>query len=195
MILVKEGRRSPDALPRLREFSPTVPGTIYAGVGFHGTGGGLFVSTDDGLTWGVRSSVPQFSGSANNGVPVVPDTHPRSTGTLLQIDGAGGYLYAATFDDGVMRSSDDGVTWDTIGLGGEYLRSLALDPSDPDVLYASTYGDAVWKTTTARGAGSFTRIDASPAVVEDLTFVGTDLYAAGPSGLFRLSSRGQDLNL
>ncbi len=172
------------------EFSPTVAGTIYAAAGFHGTGGGLLVSTDDGLTWDVRSSVPQFSGSANNGVPVVPATHPRSTGTLLQIDGAGGYLYAATFDEGVMRSSDDGATWETLGLGGEYLRSLALDPIDPDVLYASTYGNGVWKTTSATGDGSFARIGAAPAMVEDLAFVGTDLFAVGPGGLFRTSDGG-----
>ena len=172
------------------EFSPTDPGTLYAAVGSRGAGGGLLVSTDEGLSWHVRSSVPQFSGNTNNGVPVVPAAHPRSTGTLLQIDGAGGHLYAATFDEGVMRSSDDGVTWETLGLAGEYLRSLAIDPSDPDVLFASTYGNAVWETTTATGAGSFTRIDASPAIVEDLAFVGTDLYAVGPGGLFRTTDGG-----
>jgi hypothetical protein len=170
-------------------FSPSVPGTIYAGVGAQGDGG-LLVSVDDGLTWKLRSSVPGFSGGVNTGVLGLPATHPRSTGTLIQIDGARGLLYVATFDDGVMRSSDDGATWDALGLAGEHLRSLAIDPASPGVLYASTYGDGVWKTTTAFGAGTFTKVAGSPLIVEDLAFIGTDLYAAGPEGLFRSQDGG-----
>jgi hypothetical protein len=51
-------------------FSPSVPGTIYAGAGALGVGGGVFVSTDDGRTWALRSSVPQFSGAPNTGSSV-----------------------------------------------------------------------------------------------------------------------------
>ena len=171
-------------------FSPSVPGTIYAGVGALGAGGGVFVSTDDGRTWTLRSSVPQFSGAPNTGVAGVPAPHPRSTGTLIQVDGARGLLYAATFDDGVMRSSDGGVGWTTLGLAGQHLRSLQIDPNDPNVLYAATYGDGVWRTTTASAAGTFAKLTASPAIVEDLAFVGSDLYAVGPTGLFRSPDRG-----
>ncbi len=167
------------------------PGTIFAGVGYQGDpDGGLLVSTDDGRSWSLRSVMPQFSGGPNTGVDGLPAPHPRSTGTLLQIDGANGFLYAATFHDGVMRSSDGGLNWTTLGLAGEYLRSLAIDPADPHVLYAATYGDRVWKTTTASTDGTFHPLAAAPETVEDLAFIGSDLYAVGPTGLFRSSDGG-----
>jgi photosystem II stability/assembly factor-like uncharacterized protein len=166
-------------------FSPTVVGKVYAAVGFQGTGGGLLVSTDDGRTWSLRSSVPQFSASINTDASGLPPRHPRSTGTLLQFDDAEGFIYAATFQDGVMRSDDDGDTWTTLGLAGEHLRSLAMDPADPHVLYASAYGDGIWKTTTASTTGTFSKLTNAPAIAEDLAFVGSGLYAVGPNGLFR----------
>ena len=174
-------------------FSPTVPGTIYAGVGALGAGGGVFVSTDDGRSWALRSSAPQFSGAPNTGVAGVPAPHPRSTGTLIQVDGPSGLLYAATFDDGVMRSSDGGVGWTTLGLAGQHLRSLQLDPNDPNVVYAATYGDGVWRTTTGSTVGTFVKLSSSPAIVEDLTFVGSDLYAVGPAGLSRSPDSRRDV--
>jgi hypothetical protein len=171
-------------------FSPTVPGTIYAGVGALGAGGGVFVSTDDGRTWTLRSSVPQFSGAPNTGIAGVPAPHPRSTGTLIQMDGARGVQYVATFDDGVMRSSDGGASWTTLGLVGQHLRSLQIDPGDANVLYAATYGDGVWRTDAASTGGAFAKLASSPAIVEDLAVVGSDLYAVGPTGLFRSPDRG-----
>ena len=170
-------------------FSPDVHGEVYAGVGYQGTNGGLLVSTDDGLTWSLRSSVPEFSGSINKDVAGLPEAHPRSTGALIQV-GTHGLLYAATFKDGVMRSVNDGVDWTPLALAGQHLRALAMDPTNPDVLFASTYGAGVWKTTTASTTGTFTKLAASPVTVEDLTFVGTDLYAVGPDGLSRSSDAG-----
>ena len=89
-----------------------------------------------------------------------------------------------------MRSSDGGVGWTTLGLAGQHLRSLQIDPNDPNVLYAATYGDGVWKTTTASTTGSFAKLTSSPAIVEELALVGSDLYAVGPTGLFRSPDRG-----
>lgn len=172
-------------------FSPSTPGTIYAGVGFQGTGGGLLVSTDDGRSWSLRSTTPQFSGGNNPAGGPLPSPHPRSTGRLIAIDPGSGLLYAATYDDGVMRSADGGTTWTALGLAGQYLRSLAMDPQNSDVLYAATYGDAVWKTTTASTTGAFDQLTASPATAEDLVFIGSDLYAAaGTAGLTRSSDGG-----
>ena len=171
-------------------FSETVPGEVYAAVGEEGHDGGLLVSADDGMSWSLRSTVPQFSGSTNLREPI-PHLHPRSTGVLLAADGTNGFLYAATFRDGVMRSADDGFTWTTIGLAGKFLRSIAIDPIDPETLYVSVWGGHVYKTTAASTTGIFTRLDASPVTVEELMPLDSDLYAAaGSAGVFRSSDRG-----
>jgi hypothetical protein len=172
-------------------FSPTNPSTIYAGVGYRGKQGGFLVSHDGGLSWTVRSTVPVFSGS-DNPVAGIPKRHPRSTGSLIAVDADRSLLYAGTFDDGVMRSADGGATWSRIGLGGKYLRSLVMDPNDPDTLFAATYGNGVWRTTAASGAPGWVRLTNAPGVVEELAWVGSTLYAAaGPNGIFRVTNGGQ----
>jgi hypothetical protein len=172
-------------------FSSATPGLVYAGAGKKGAGGGLLASHDGGRTWSLRSAVPQFSGGDNEGIKALPRTHPRSTGTLLAEDPAGGYLYAATFDDGVMRSHDGGATWTPLGLAGTYLRGLAIDPADPDTLYVGAYNDGVYVTRTASTTGTFSRIAGSPLTPEELLVLGSSLYVAGgKAGVFRSRDGG-----
>ena len=173
------------------EFSVTQPGTVFAAVGVRGSGGGLLRSQDGGQTWSLRSGVPQFSGANNVGIKGLPHTHPRSTGTLLALDEEGGFLYAATFEQGVLRSADGGSTWTVLGLAGTHLRGLALDPADPDTLYAAAYDDGVYRTTTASTAGTFLKLGGSPATPEELRLIGGNLYVAGgKAGVFRSPDGG-----
>ena len=163
-------------------FSPTTSGKVYAAQGYHGQGG-LVVSIDGGQTWETRSQHPRFNGE-NGRVG-------RTTGQLIAID-PGGYLYVATYDQGVLRSGDDGRTWTTLGLAGRDLRSLALDPTNPDVLYASTYDAGVFKTETARSAGTFSALSGSPTDVEELLILGSEIYgAAGFGGVVKSLDGGQ----
>ena len=170
-------------------FSST--GEAYAAVGDKGVGGGLMVSSDAGRSWSLRSDVPRFSGGNNDGLPL-PAPHPRSTGSLLAVDAGRGLLYAATFDSGVMRSADDGRTWTTLGLAGRFLRGLAIDPANPDVIYVSAFEGGVYRTSTASTAGSFALLPTSPGSVEEMTIVGDDLYAAaGADGIYRSPDGGR----
>jgi hypothetical protein len=171
-------------------FSPT-PGEIYAGVGDEGRNGGVLVSTDAGLTWELRSTVPQFSGGNNDGWPTLPQKHPRSTGSLFAFDPGRDLVYAATFDGGVFRSDDHGYTWKPLGTSGQFLRGIAIDPSDPDVLYVAAYGEGLYKTTNASTAGTFTKLPFTPTKPEELSMIGSDLYvAAGPSGIWKSANGG-----
>jgi len=171
-------------------FSPRVAGEVYAAVGDEGRAGGLLVSTDDGRSWSLRSDVPRFSGGNNEGTPL-PPRHPRSTGTLLAADPTRDLLYAATFHDGVMRSNDDGRSWTTLGLTDSYLRGLALNAADPDVLYVAAFDDAVYRTAAASSTGTLARLDGSPRDAEELTIVGNGLYAAaGRQGLLESPDGG-----
>jgi photosystem II stability/assembly factor-like uncharacterized protein len=165
-------------------FSPTVQNTVYAAVGDPGATGGLVVSEDGGKTWSLRSNVPRFAGG-NAKTAGMPAEHPRSTGNLLALD-ALGRLYAATFKDGLMRSGDDGVTWTTLGLAGVHLRTLVLDPLNPGVLYAGSYGQGAFKIDDSAGGVTITKLTSSPPVVEELAVVNSSIFAAaGTSGLYR----------
>ncbi|HYJ59921.1 MAG TPA: hypothetical protein VE032_00475 [Actinomycetota bacterium] len=165
-------------------FSPATPGLVYGAVGVRGRGGGLVASTDGGVTWSLRSATPRFSGTNNHGIPGIPPVHPRSTGDLLVVDRAG-VVYAATLDQGVLRSTDGGTTWTALGLAGRYLRGLASDPATPDVLFAAAYGGGVVRTDDARGAGGFSPLPGSPPNPEELAIAGSTLYvAAGSAGVW-----------
>jgi hypothetical protein len=165
------------------EFSPAVPGRVLAAVGNAGTGGGVLESDDDGISWSMLSTVPQFAGGDTPGIAGLPPSHPRSTGHLLAL-APDGTIYAATFAGGVLRSSDGGATWTGLGLVGKHLRSIALDPADPDVLVVAAYEGGLYRTTDAAGTGTLAATDGAPVGVEELRFVGDDLYAAGSSGLW-----------
>lgn len=85
-------------------------------------GAGLpLVSDDRGGSW--RPS-PPGGGRAVTELATHPD--------------APGRVYAAT-DDGVVASRDGGETWRRYGrgLGGSYVRSVAVDPGDPDAVLAT----------------------------------------------------------
>jgi hypothetical protein len=172
-------------------FSPTTPGEAFAAVGDEGRNGGFLASTDYGRTWELRSSVPQFSGGNNDGWPTLPQKHPRSTGRLIAFDGVRGLIYVATFEQGVLRSADGGYTWTPLGYAGRFLRTIAIDPADPDTLYVAAYGEGIFRTTTARTTGTFTKLSSTLTKVEDLLPIGTSLYAAaGPAGIFRSVNGG-----
>jgi hypothetical protein len=166
-------------------YHPTRPGVLYGASGNRGQSGGIARSTDDGLTWQVISTEPLFAGQDNSGIADLPE-HPRSTGALIAA--YEDTLWVGTFQQGVMRSTDDGTTWQVIGLPGALIRSLVADPSDPDVLYVSTWRDGVYVTDGARAeVVAFRAIPGAPLTVEELAAVGESLYAAaGTDGLFRL---------
>ncbi len=58
-------------------------------------------------------------------------------------------LYVGAEFDGVFKSTDGGETWLPVNLGldGVRVTGLAIDPVDPNVLYAGT-SESVYKTTT-----------------------------------------------
>ena len=102
----------------------------------------------------VRSAAAGAAGSwqaVNEGLP--------AQAVVLDLAiGRGGRVYAALERDGVFRSRDGGLTWETVnsGLPLDDLRalSLAVHPEDPDTAYLSTaplprpddYHAAIWKT-------------------------------------------------
>lgn len=162
-------------------FSDTTAGKVYAA-----TDTGIFVSTNFGQTWSKKAGAVDFDA---NGVYLLPGygEHPRPTGNLLAQDNSGTtkYLYAATATQGVKRSSDDGTTWERVSMAGVRMRSVALDPANPDRLYVATAGTGMHVSTNARGLMTFARAGAGPDFPEELKFVNGKLYiAANRAGMF-----------
>jgi hypothetical protein len=142
-------------------WSQTVYGEVYACVGKKATAndGGFLVSTDGGVTWKMRAPATTYTFlnfQANDAGVVLPSSEKndqdRSVGNLIaQVTvGTTNYLYAATYNTGVARSTDGGNTWSQVGLsnGNYYLRTLALDPNSSKGLYAGAWAYPVSSPTT-----------------------------------------------
>ena len=192
-------------------WNPARPNVAYAlaGVGTAGSGG-VMVSTDGGVSWAMASTVPTGHSNVTPSSDGLPTPHPRSTGQLLVVDAPGGYLYAGTYKQGLMRAALDSNgrpgPWTTIALapsGGKpyFIRGVALDDVDPSVVYVATYGSSassgVGKVYRVSGAGGTAPVTeelvGGPRQAEELQMLGGHLYAAANDrtgagvGAFRLA--------
>ena len=122
-------------------FHPTDINTYWVGA----AAGGLWQTTDNGSSWKCLTD--------NNGVLAVSDI-------IIPADyDASGTLYIATGDRdawdnrsiGVLKSTDNGTTWNQTGLSftifeGRMVNRLLQDPTNKDILIAAT-SIGVFKTT------------------------------------------------
>jgi photosystem II stability/assembly factor-like uncharacterized protein len=172
--------------------SPSPPERFYAGT----LGGGIYRSANNALTWtqasaGIHLSLvsglladPSQSGTvyasvfdgvqksvdggeswqpAENGLPVIP---------VAAIAHAGTALFVGTLGQGLFRSSDGAASWGAggSGLADSYASSLAVDPSNPSVLYAGTghpstsQPQMVYKSTDAGSTWAATSLAASSSI-------------------------------
>ncbi|MCB9509102.1 MAG: hypothetical protein H6695_02930 [Deferribacteres bacterium] len=62
-------------------------------------------------------------------------------------------LYAGTYTGGVFKSADGGANWNALNTGLSKLRvaALAIDPLNPNKLYAGTQGGSAWDITQSIG--------------------------------------------
>lgn len=130
-------RGSPDYTYAIA-ISPSNPKILYAGYNckpFEETGA-IYKSTNGGETW-VRKDLRL--------------THPSQNINNIVIDPFDpGVVYIATMKNGVLKSTDRGDTWKPINTGLRSLDvlSLAIDPTNPKVLYAGlAEGVGVFKST------------------------------------------------
>lgn len=146
--------------------SPADPNTIY------GAYGGLQVSRDAGKTWEVAGPAPQglidIAASATDARTLHAATE---TGLFISQDAgkswaaifegapvtlaeatADGGLYAFVIGRGLLRSADGASDFTGVGndFGDTYLLHLAVDPADPDRMFAAT-GEGQIMASTDRG--------------------------------------------
>ncbi len=109
-------------------------GFIYAGTGnVNGLPSGhVFRTTDNGNNW-TSTSIG------------IPDTYIYS----LAVDSVGN-LYAGTYDNGLFRSNNNGLSWENIGLPNVSINCIALNSRSN--IYVGSYsnsGDGVFQSTDA----------------------------------------------
>lgn len=111
--------------------APGAPSVITIGTGEYttgSTGDGVFRSYDAGVTW-LRLATANQAGNTCSGLLVDP-----SDVSIIHLTGSSGYV----------RSIDNGATWQNTLTGA--CSSLAMNPSNPDVLYVGRHSDTVYKS-------------------------------------------------
>jgi photosystem II stability/assembly factor-like uncharacterized protein len=168
-----------------------------------GWGDGVYRSTDGGDTWrnmGLRDS-------KHIGRIVL---HPGDSDIVYVA--AMGHLWGPNDERGLYRSTDGGETWDRILFVDDETGAVdvALDPSDPEVLYAAMYqrqrrpwgfhgggpGSGLYKSTD--GGDSWTRLtDAAPdngLPTGDVGRIGISIYRSDPDIVYISLEQGERYN-
>lgn len=150
-------------------------------------GVGMYKSTDGGDTWIGPIGETEFAGRAIGSIEVVPGEpntiYAATTRGVLGISSVSGgavSLIPGAAAWGLYKSTDGGSTWtflhngtanaaqcDTVAeaiAGGSPcslrgVRRIALDPSDPSIVYAGSYSRGVWRSVD--GGATWTQIYAS----------------------------------
>ncbi len=137
--------------------------------------------------------------SVNSGVAFAPTTLPGSNVFSIAIEpGNDQTLFAATIDQGVLKSSDGGATWTAVnnGLpvqnGGQItVQNLWIDPSNVSVIFAETPNGL---SRSADGAASWqptTITDDIQSLAFDLNNVGVLYVSTYHVGVLRSADYGQ----
>ena len=126
MIGPFRGGRTPSAVG-----VPTQPNVFYIGV----NDGGVWKSTDFGNTWN-----PIFDDQPTGSIGAVA-VAPSDPNIIYVGSGEGLQRPDLSTGDGMYKSNDAGKTWKHLGLrDGQQISSIAIDPRDPNVVFAAVLG-------------------------------------------------------
>ena len=110
---------------------PDQPNVFYIGQ----VDGGVWKSTDYGRTWN-----PIFDSEDTQSVGAIA-VAPSDSRVVYVGSGEGLHRPDLSVGDGIYRSGDAGKTWTHLGLrDGEQIPALAVDPTNPDRLFAAVLG-------------------------------------------------------
>lgn len=134
-------------LPYWRLIGPHRGGRVVAVAGdplhtltfyFGSTGGGVWKTTDAGLTW--RNVSDGYLGSASVGAIAVAPSDPN---VLYVGMGEATIRGNVSFGDGVYRSTDAGKSWRHMGLDAtRHIGKVRVDPRDAERVYVAAFGHA-----------------------------------------------------
>lgn len=122
---------------------PTRPGTLYAAFG----PGGLWKTTDNGLTW---NAVFENQAAPGIGDVALAPSRPGTIwlGTGVDLKKPRNFTMPGT---GVYRSDDGGATWRHLGLeNSSHIGKIDVHPTDPDIAFVAVHG-RYWTANPDRG--------------------------------------------
>jgi photosystem II stability/assembly factor-like uncharacterized protein len=156
--LLAGAQESGDPLLRnlhFREIGPFRGGRVVAVAGvssepdtyyFGATGGGVWKTTDSGLSWHAVSD--RFFKTGSVGALAVADSDPNVVYAGM---GEACVRGNASNGDGVYKSVDGGKTWRNVGLQQTYhIGAVVVHPKNPDVVYVAALGH-LWGPNPERG--------------------------------------------
>jgi hypothetical protein len=129
-------------------FHPSIPTTYWVGA----PAGGLWKTTNDGVTWSTTTDNLSVIGCSDLAIdPTNPNIMYLATG-----DGDAGDTYCI----GVLKSIDGGNTWNTTGLvwtvnQQRTMRRLIVNPVNTQIIIAASSA-GIWRTTN--GGTSWTQV-------------------------------------
>jgi photosystem II stability/assembly factor-like uncharacterized protein len=110
---------------------PDEPNVFYVGA----VNGGVWKTNDAGRTW-----QPIFDDQPTQSIGAIA-VAPSDANIVYVGSGEGLFRPDLSVGDGIYRSADAGRTWEHLGLrGGQQIPELAIDPRDPNRLYAAVLG-------------------------------------------------------
>ena len=120
---------------------PGDPETYYFGA----VAGGVFKSTNGGMTW--TSTFDKQSVSSIGAIAVADSDH-----NILYVGTGEACLRGnISYGDGVYKSTDGGQTWNNIGLkDSRHIGALIIDPHNADIVLVAALGHA-WGPNAERG--------------------------------------------
>ncbi|HEX4567494.1 MAG TPA: hypothetical protein VH138_12735, partial [Vicinamibacterales bacterium] len=131
---------------RWRSIGPNRGGRSQTGAGsaarpleyyFGATGGGVWKTTDGGLTWHPVSD-KQLKSSSVGAVAVAASNPDIVYVGMGETELRGNIIQG----DGVYKTTDAGKTWTSIGLGKtRAIARIRIHPTNPDVAYVAALGD------------------------------------------------------
>src|SRR5947209_6271722 len=108
------------------------PNEYYMGA----TGGGVWKTTDSGVTWRPMTD-GQISSSSIGAVAVAPSNPDIVYAGTGEADIRGNIIQG----DGAYKSIDAGKTWTKIGLAEtQNISKIRVHPTNPDLVYAAAFG-------------------------------------------------------
>jgi len=119
------------------------PMTYYMG----STGGGVWKTIDDGITW--KNISDGFFKTGTVGAIAVSESHPNIVVVGMGEHAARGVM--TSMGDGVYKSTDGGKNWMHIGLEfSRHISDVIIHPTDPNLLFVAAQG-AQYGPSTERG--------------------------------------------
>jgi photosystem II stability/assembly factor-like uncharacterized protein len=118
---------------------------------------GIYKSTDGGASWS----------AVNEGLPIQPYGYVSVSALTIDTKNSA-MLYAGT-GNGVFKSTNGGASWSAANAGlTQSISSLAIDPLNPNTIYAGTIDNGVFKSTDRGSTWSAVNFGLTTLMVESL---------------------------